>query len=89
MCDEKIQIQILKFLKKQTKGVSQATIGRETGVEDQGTSHHRDWKVRKQIEDLKQKGFVKRSERPHRTNGSEWKITEEGRKHLKDKRIIP
>ena len=82
MCNGKIQILILKFLEKQTRCVSQARIGRETSIEDQGTSHHRDWKVKKQLEDLGQKCFVKRSDRPRRKNGSEWKITEKGRKHL-------
>ena len=81
MYDEKKKI--LEFLGEQPTWVSQSQIGRETGIEDQ-CQNHKDWQIKRLLEDLEQEGLVKKSNVPRRKNGSEWKITTEGRKHLKD-----
>ena len=75
---------ILKFLEKQTDYTSQSVIGRETGIEDQGTCSHKDWTIKTLLEDLEQKGCVKRTDNPKRKNGSEWKITQKGRKDVNE-----
>ena len=75
---------ILKFLEKQTDYTSQSVIGCETGIEDQDTCHHRDWTIKTLLNDLKQKGCVERTSNPKRKNGSEWKITQKGRKEVNE-----